>query len=109
VVVPLCVILAGIFAIVFISNPLREIEQGLNQVTNRLDFETSPRKRKKCHCYKYSAIWELSSMQKSYDQLQVGLGSFIKFVPVAVVRELLASKAVARLGVKEVTATAFFR
>jgi adenylate cyclase len=108
VVMPVFAALIAMIAYFNISHPLIRIERGLTSVVNEMECNVEPRKRLKGHCFKYSPIWEINSMQRSYDRLKAGVASFARYVPVSVVQQLKESQSPAVLGVKEVEATVLF-
>ena len=107
VLVPVAAAIMALAAFFFIALPLKNSERSLDHMASDLEFRTEPRASRRC-CSAYSNIWEIGKIQRADDRLNVGLGSFAKYVPMTLLRRLLAQKQVARLGVVNTEATALF-
>lgn len=99
-ILPVLVALAAIFSFFCLSSPTRELSSLMRQIAQ--DYIFGKREART------SPIYEIRTMQESYDAMKVTLKSFSKFTNVHSVREMLRTKTEADLGVEQVDATMFF-
>lgn len=106
VVTPVAVFLMASFTFFFITRPLTAVATGLQKVADGQLVE--PLKHRRCHCSKYSLIWEMGGLERTYDKFTGAMASFSKYVPSSVVDLLLLTGKTAVLEVKAAESTIFF-
>jgi hypothetical protein len=93
-------ILFAIFLAGFVTRPLKKIVRGMKAITQNLDLnQDSPR---------LSRLKEIASLQRSFDSMRIALRSFMRYVPLDIVRMLLQYKAEAVCGVETKHVGLFF-
>jgi hypothetical protein len=83
-----------------VTRPLQRMRRNMEIITKDLNFVDDNED--------LSHLSEMDSMQQSFFRLKKGLLSFSRYVPLSVVRLLIANNASAELGVEPCEATSFF-
>jgi len=85
---------------IWVNRPLRRMEQMMNKISKDVSLvEEKP---------KASRVKEVSQLQRSFARLQYALASFLRYVPVDVVRMLVQYCAEPVIGVEQHYVTLFF-
>jgi adenylate cyclase len=91
---------------ILVTRPINLIARRMEQITTGLDFDdlssTSDGR------VPFFQLSEIDSMLESFSRLRLGLQSFSRYVPLAVVRTLMESNSSAVLGVENCVASVFF-
>jgi adenylate cyclase len=94
------VAVAFFFFSAIVTRPLMRMQHNMEVITKDLSFADDNEH--------LSHLSEVDSMQRSFFRLKKGLLSFSRYVPLSVVRLLIANNASAELGVEPCEATSFF-